>query len=70
MSDDITEELPVGEPSRRAFITGYGEMAFAPPVIASFALDGLARGRETHEDHHGRPCYPNQSHANQTGANQ
>jgi len=86
MSDDITEELSAEEPSRRAFITRYGGMAFAAPVIASFALDGLTRHRETHEHDHGRPChhpshghpshghpnqgYPNQGHPNQGYPNQ
>jgi hypothetical protein len=46
MSDDITEEFS----GRRAFIASYGEMAFAAPVIASFALDGIASG-EKHERH-------------------
>jgi hypothetical protein len=78
MPEDISEEFSGAEPSRRAFITRYGGMVFAAPVIASFALDGLARDRESHEHHHGRPCdhqhpnqgYPNQTHPNQTHPNQ
>jgi len=79
MSDDITEEFSAEEPSRRAFITRYGGMAFAAPVIASFALDGIASGKkhdrhDRHgEDHHpGHPKhgYPNQTHPNQGYPNQ
>jgi hypothetical protein len=57
--------------SRRAFLVRFAGAAFAAPVIASFALDGVAqaseRGRQQKDKRH---CAPNQGHPNQTNPNQ
>ena len=57
------------KPSRRAFLIRYAGAAFAAPVIASFALDGVAQAGEkhNHKHHHGHPnqCCPNQTVSNQ-----
>jgi hypothetical protein len=62
------------KPSRRAFLIRYAGAAFAAPVIASFALDGVAQASEKHNHKHrqGHPnqSYPNQSHPNQCLPNQ
>ena len=57
-------------PSRRAFIARLAGAAFVAPVIASFALDGVANasekgGRKGHH-HHGNPNggYPGQGNPN------
>jgi hypothetical protein len=59
------------EPSRRAFIARLAGAAFVAPVIASFALDGVAnaseRGGRNGHHHHGNP---NQGHPNQGNPNQ
>ena len=59
-------------PSRRAFLIRYAGAAFAAPVIASFALDGVAQASERHVHHHGHPNqgHPNQGHPNQGHPNQ
>jgi hypothetical protein len=68
-------------PSRRAFIARFAGAAFAVPVIASFALDGVAQASERNYHHQGHPnqtsgnqghpkqCHPNQTTANQTTGN-
>jgi hypothetical protein len=65
-------------PSRRAFLVRFAGAAFAAPVIASFALDGVAQASERSYHHSAHPnqtsgnqgspkqCHPNQSTANQT----
>ena len=55
------------KPSRRAFLIRYAGAAFAAPVIASFALDGVAQAGEKHKHHHGHSnqCCPNQALSNQ-----
>jgi hypothetical protein len=66
-------------PSRRAFLVRFAGAAFAAPVIASFALDGVAQASERSYHHHqGNPnqtsgnqgspkqCHPNQTNGNQT----
>jgi hypothetical protein len=60
------------KPSRRAFLIRYAGAAFAAPVIASFALDGVAQAGERHGHRHGHPnqSHPNQSHPNQCLPNQ
>jgi hypothetical protein len=55
------------KPSRRAFLIRYAGAAFAAPVIASFALDGVAQAGERRGHRHG---HPNQTHPNQTHPNQ
>jgi hypothetical protein len=59
------------QPSRRAFLIRYAGAAFAAPVIASFALDGVAQASERggHQKDK-RHCAPNQGHPNQTNPNQ
>jgi len=49
-------------PSRRAFLVRFAGAAFAAPVIASFALDGVAQASER--------TYHHQGHPNQTSGNQ
>jgi hypothetical protein len=58
-------------PSRRAFLVRFAGAAFAAPVIASFALDGVAQASERggHQKDK-RHCAPNQGHPNQTNPNQ
>ena len=58
-------------PSRRAFLVRFAGAAFAAPVIASFALDGVAQASERggHQKDK-RHCAPNQGHPNQGNANQ
>ena len=65
-------------PSRRAFLVRFAGAAFAAPVIASFALDGVAQASERTYHHQGHPnqtsgnqgspkqCHPNQGNPNQT----
>jgi hypothetical protein len=65
-------------PSRRAFLVRFAGAAFAAPVIASFALDGVAQASERSYHHQGNPnqtsgnqgspkqCHPNQATGNQT----
>jgi hypothetical protein len=65
-------------PSRRAFIARFAGAAFAVPVIASFALDGVAQASERSDHRQGQPnqtsgnqghpkqCHPNQGNPNQT----
>jgi len=69
MSAKDGEEFSAAASTRREFIAKYGAMAFAAPVIASFTLDGFARGNDHDErhHHHGQPnqCNPNQSIGNQ-----
>ena len=58
-------------PSRRAFLVRFAGAAFAAPVIASFALDGVAQASERGEHQKDkRHCAPNQGHPNQTNPNQ
>jgi hypothetical protein len=75
-----TEPSDAG-PSRRAFLARFAGAAFAAPVIASFAFDGVAyaseKGRPKCEHHHGNPnqghpkqCNPNQPPPNQCLPNQ
>jgi hypothetical protein len=65
----MSSESSDAKPSRRAFLIRYAGAAFAAPVIASFALDGVAQAGEkhNHKHHHG---HPNQTHPNQTHPNQ
>jgi hypothetical protein len=37
-----SKSIPAVDPSRRIFITKFAGLAFAAPIIASFALDGMA----------------------------
>ena len=64
-------------PSRRAFLVRFAGAAFAAPVIASFALDGVAQASERSYHHQGNPNqttgnqgHPKQCHPNQTTGNQ
>jgi hypothetical protein len=64
-------------PSRRAFLVRFAGAAFAAPVIASFALDGVAQASERSYHHQGQPNQtsgnqgsPKQCHPNQTSGNQ
>jgi hypothetical protein len=64
-------------PSRRAFLVRFAGAAFAAPVIASFALDGVAQASERTYHHQGHPNQtsgnqgsPKQCHPNQTTGNQ
>jgi hypothetical protein len=64
-------------PSRRAFLVRFAGAAFAAPVIASFALDGVAQASERSHHHQGNPNqttgnqgHPKQGHPNQTTGNQ
>ena len=70
-------------PSRRAFLVRFAGAAFVAPVIASFALDGVAQASERSYHHHqGNPnqtignqgspkqCHPNQTSPNQTTGDQ
>jgi len=64
-------------PSRRAFLVRFAGAAFAAPVIASFALDGVAQASERTYHHQGHPNqttgnqgHPKQGHPNQTSGNQ
>ena len=64
--------------SRRAFLVRFAGAAFAAPVIASFALDGVAHAseksghRQGHANQtsgnqgHPKQCHPNQGNPNQT----
>jgi hypothetical protein len=57
--------------SRRAFLVRFAGAAFAAPVIASFALDGVAQASERGgQQKDKRHCAPNQGHPNQTNPNQ
>jgi hypothetical protein len=56
--------------SRRAFLVRFAGAAFAAPVIASFALDGVAQASERGGQKDKRHCAPNQGHPNQTNPNQ
>ena len=60
MSAGNGEEFSAPESSRREFITRYGTMAFAAPVIASFTLDSFARGKDHHDHHHPKQLCQNQ----------
>jgi hypothetical protein len=64
-------------PSRRAFLVRFAGAAFAAPVIASFALDGVAQASERSYHHSSHPNQtsgnqgsPKQCHPNQTTGNQ
>jgi len=64
-------------PSRRAFLVRFAGAAFAAPVIASFALDGVAQASERTYHPQGHPNQtsgnqgsPKQCHPNQTTGNQ
>lgn len=58
-------------PSRRAFLVRFAGAAFAAPVIASFALDGVAQASERGgQQKDKRHCAPNQGHPNQGYPNQ
>lgn len=64
-------------PSRRAFLVRFAGAAFAAPVIASFALDGVAQASERNHHHSAHPNqtsgnqgHPKQCHPNQTTGNQ
>jgi hypothetical protein len=58
-------------PSRRAFLARFAGAAFAAPVIASFAFDGMAQASERHgQQKDQRHCAPNQGHPNQGNPNQ
>ena len=60
---DAHKRLSDVDPSRRKFIKRFAVTAFVAPVIASFALDGIARA-DTNQ------CRPNQSWPNQSWPNQ
>jgi len=72
----MSAEYSGAEPSRRAFIARLAGAAFVAPVIASFALDGVAnaseRGGRNDPHHHGKPKHghPNQGNPNQGNPNQ
>lgn len=65
--DKLPSESNDAGPSRRAFLARFAGAAFAVPVIASFALDGVAQASER-GDHHlqGNPNggYPKQGNPN------
>lgn len=61
--------------SRRAFLARFAGAAFAVPVIASFAFDGVAQASERNDHRQGhanqtsgnpKQCHPNQTTGNQT----
>jgi hypothetical protein len=67
------------DPSRRVFITKYAALAFAMPLVASFALDGVASaapqttmGNQQHFPNQQCPnqLFPNQQLPNQQFPNQ
>lgn len=62
-SGDESNELDRVDPHRRKFLKAFLGAAFVAPVVASFALDGVAAAGENH-DHH---CLPNQLLPNQGG---
>jgi hypothetical protein len=64
MPSDHGEE----EPSRRAFLIRYAGAAFAAPVIASFALEGVAHANQTTGNQ--PPPPPNQGNQGNQGGNQ
>lgn len=78
MGGQMTSESNDAGPSRRAFLARFAGAAFAVPVIASFALDGVAQASERNYHHQGQPnqtsgnqghpkqCHPNQATGNQT----
>lgn len=75
--DKMSSESKDVEPSRRAFLVRFAGAAFAAPVIASFALDGMAQASERgkpQDNKHGKgnpkQCPPNQGHPNQGNPNQ
>jgi hypothetical protein len=60
------------DPSRRVFMRRFAATAFITPLIASFALDGVALADNTDpsrqrygNQHYGNQHYGNQSHGNQ-----
>jgi hypothetical protein len=59
-SEDEINELHRVDPHRRKFLKGFLGAAFVAPVVASFALDGVASAEES-LDHR----LPNQSLPNQ-----
>jgi hypothetical protein len=62
----VSEPRDAG-PSRRAFLARFAGAAFAAPVIASFALDGVAQAGEKHgHPKQGNPNggYPQQGNPN------
>jgi hypothetical protein len=77
----MSSESNNAEPSRRAFLARFAGAAFAVPVIASFALDGVAQASEKNDHRQGHPnqtsgnqgspkqCHPNQTVGNQTTGN-
>ena len=73
----MPSELNDAGPSRRAFLVRFAGAAFAAPVIASFALDGVAQASERSHHHSAHPNqtsgnqgHPKQCHPNQTAGNQ
>ena len=77
MGGQMPAESNDAGPSRRAFLARFAGAAFAVPVIASFALDGVAQASERRYHHQGNPNqtsgnqgHPKQCHPNQTTGNQ
>jgi hypothetical protein len=67
MGGQMPAESNDSGPSRRVFLARFAGAAFAAPVIATFALDGVAQASERHDQHKPpRHCNPNQTNANQT----
>lgn len=71
MGDKLRSESNDAGPSRRAFLVRFAGAAFAAPVIASFALDGVAQagergGPQKNHHHQGNPNggYPKQGNPN------
>jgi hypothetical protein len=65
---DVHKRLSDVDPSRRKFIKRFAVTAFVAPVIASFALDGIASADTVHL--HPNQCHPNQHWPNQHWPNQ
>lgn len=68
-----SKRFPAVDPSRRVFITKFAGLAFAVPLISSFALDGVASvAPRTGPDSHQNPNQqlPNQRLPNQHLPNQ
>jgi hypothetical protein len=77
MGGQMPSESNDARTSRRAFLARFAGAAFAVPVIASFALDGVAQASERSYHHQGQPNQtsgnqgsPKQCHPNQTTGNQ
>jgi hypothetical protein len=64
--------LPDVNTDRRAFMKKFAATAFITPIIASFAIDGIANASTTerHHHHHGNQTYGNQHYGNQHYGNQ